>query len=222
MQFTVCMRLTDWLDDSISACEQQVLLRDGDVFGNLLIDAPTTWMSRLGILSVQVPRDMAICSWSAAWVHLGNGTQPPTLHVCPGRGQRPPRLPRHVFTVHESRLSPDELFYSAHGSVTSPLRTIKDLARFAIYESKDRERELLATMQLLALLDGQAFNAEVNHVRGLKPSARLTLPKRRLLALADAIDVIDSVDASNSVEHAIEMHGVTHFEHETTDSQSVG
>lgn len=221
MQFTVCMRLTDWLDDSISACEQQALLHDGDVFGNLLIDAPMTWLSRLGILSVQVPRDMAICSWSAAWVHLGSGTQPSTLHVCPGRGQRPPRLPRHVFTVHESRLSPAELRFSAHGSVTSPLRTLKDLARFAISESNDQERELLATMQQLALLEVEAFNAEVNHVRGLKPSARLTLAKRRFLALADAIDVIHSVDASNSVENAVQMHGVTHFEHETTDRQSV-
>lgn len=222
MQFTECMRLTDWLDDSISACEQQALMHDGDVLGNLLIDAPMTWISRLGILSVQMPRDMAICSWSAAWVHLGQGKQPSTLHVCPGRGQRPPRLPRHVFTVHESRLSPGDLCYSAHGSVTSPLRTLKDLARFAICDSFDQERELLATMRQLALLDVQAFNAEVKHVKGLKPSARLTRAKRRFLSLADAINVIDSVDASNCVENSIEMHGVTHFEHETTNSQSVG
>lgn len=222
MQFTVCMRLTDWLDDSISACEQQTLSRDGDVYGNLLIDAPSTWISRLGILSVQVPPDMAICSWSAAWVHLGNGTQPLTLHVCPGRGQRPPRLPRHIFSVHESRLSPTELFFSAHGSVTSPLRTIKDLARFAISETKVQERELMLTMQQLASLDVPSFRAEVSYVQGLKPSARLTLAKRRFLALADAIDVIDSVDASNSIENAIEVRGVTHFEHETANGQTIG
>ena len=146
---------------------------------------------------------------TAAWI-WGAMPAPPARHqFCAALGARVSRTSVPWRSVREVVIDPVELAVVNGMRVTSPLRTIVDIARFAdTFEHK--ESQAILGLQRLSGIGTADVIAEINRRRNLPG-------KRRALARVDAIHVVYGVDAPHGVEHPIEMGGVAHFEHESAE-----
>jgi hypothetical protein len=116
------------------------LLRVDDSFTS--IDQPHDRALRALTIAIAWPERMIAERWSAAWV-WGALAQPPSRHtLCSSLGARArSSLPQRV-SVREVVIDEDETVTMAGQRVTTPLRTITDLARF----DEGVPRELLARL----------------------------------------------------------------------------
>lgn len=120
--------------ERLSLTELSAARLDGDVFevGDCYMhtDAIEDDVIRAQSISVLVPRGFAACGPTAAWIHGAGDAAPLRHHVqraVPKRVRVGPSTPR--LTVHESALESEDWIDLGGVAVTTPLRTVCDLAR---------------------------------------------------------------------------------------------
>lgn len=117
----------------LSASELQSAARDGELVtlgeGFVSIDAPDTPFIRAASLSpVVLDSRVIIADRSAAWV-WGWGAMPPTVSTCVSIAARIPSPDRRRLRAREVVIADDERVTLGDIAVTSPARTLVDLAR---------------------------------------------------------------------------------------------
>ena len=151
---------------------------------------------------------------SAAWVH-GWCAEPAAASVAVNVAARVPSGVRRRTGARELVIDDGELVFCGGVRVTSPLRTLLDLAR---EHDDDVSLDALTAIVAASSIPVATILASLTAARG---APYVTRARRRLLAVADAIDVVDRVDAAHRIQHSVEVGHVTHFEHELRDRQAV-
>jgi hypothetical protein len=163
---------------------------------------------------------------SAAWIY-GLADLPAQHQFCIDVGARTRKPCGRLVHLREVRLPTADTVLIGGLSVTSPLRTAVDLARWGESPGRGADTALIAALLHRAGCDGTesaeavlpAATRTVSFSR--IAAAALNAALRRLSAVADPVDVIDGVDPAHGVEHSVEVGGVAHLEHEPADRQSV-
>ena len=137
------------------------LLRLDDSFTS--IDQPHDRTARAASIALSWPERLIAERWTAAWI-WGALLQPPGRHtLCASLGARArPSVPQRVL-VREVVVDDDELVTIADQRVTTPVRTITDLARFDGSVSV----ELLSTLARTGGVDREACRAALDRRRNL-------------------------------------------------------
>jgi hypothetical protein len=136
------------------------LLRVDDSFTS--IDQPHDRTLRALTISLAWPERMIAERWSAAWV-WGALDQPPARHtLCASLGARARSSTPQRVAVREVVIDDDEMVTLAGQRVTTPLRTITDLARFDHVPT-----ELLARLIALGDVSLDACRAALDRRRNL-------------------------------------------------------
>jgi hypothetical protein len=221
-------RLPDILDDRyLPAAELRAAELDGELFslghGFVSPDTPTTAAMRAASLSSQMPARTTIGGRSAAWV-WGWIRQPGPLTLCVSTTARIASSARRKLAIREVVIDADEIVNLDGQAITSPVRTLVDLARF---DDGDDAVSVLAhgltasgisLETALTALDRRPAAAGRRRARvRLQSAGALVVPS----AVADAVDVIHGVDAANRVEHTIQVRDIAHLEHEAAERKSV-
>jgi len=187
--------------------------RVGDAF--VPIDTPVGAADRAAsIAELSLDRRLFAQRRSAAWVH-GWCAEPSTPSLAASIGSRVPSGTRIRTGARELIIDEHELQRIGGVRVTTPVRTLLDLAR-----ADERECPL---RDLTRMIDQSGLTArDVLHALSRARRAPFAARARtRLLAVADAVDVVDSVDASHGVQNAVEVRDVAHLEDELRDRQAV-
>jgi len=148
------------------------LLRVDDSFTS--IDQPHDRALKAQTIALAWPERMIAERWSAAWV-WGALAQPPARHtLCSSLGARArSSLPQRV-AVREVVIDDDETVTMAGQRVTTPLRTITDLARF----DESVPLDLLASLVELGGVTLDECRAALERRRNL-PNKRVALTRIR-------------------------------------------
>lgn len=120
-------------DRCVSAPELRAAALDGEVValgeGFLPIDAPLTALARaVSLTPVMLDTRVIVADRSAAWV-WGWGPMPATVMTCVAITARIPSPDRRRLRTREVVIDKDELRMLGDVPVTTPLRTLLDLAR---------------------------------------------------------------------------------------------
>ncbi len=210
----------------LSAAELRAAELDGELFavgvGWEPADLPPSAASRALSLRPELPPRAIIAGRTAAWV-WGWTSRRVGVAICVDTCARISTTHRRGFRAREVVIDGDELRHPGGIAVTSPERTIVDLAR---HDDGDDVLTLLAA----GIRHHGLTERRIGMIADRRPSSA---GRRRahervqqafgLLgsAVADAVDVVDGVDAPHRVEHAIEMRGVAHLEDEAADGEAV-
>ena len=191
--------------------------------------------NRARALLLTVPARLIAEQRTAAWVH-GALSRPPRQHqFCADISARVRPSGLVAITVREVVVDASDLVDVAGLLVTTPLRTVVDLARASVNFEND---ELRAVSELMRIgrFGFEECRAVLDRRRNL-PHKRLALERiteaaRRsapfpLLgqgadsAAVNPVHVVDGVDAANRVEHGIQVCRVAHLEDETAQRQTI-
>jgi hypothetical protein len=208
--------------------ELHALRLDGEVYavgeGAAPIDEIDSPELRATSLGSMIPRGLIVEQRSAAWV-WGAQSHPPERHeVCVdvSARRRPPFGSR--IRVREVVLCDDDSWVVAEIRVTTPLRTAIDLARF-VPSWGANENFVLGELMRIGAFDAadcaRSMNRRANLPNKTVALERLALVDRRESARADAVHVVDRVDAPHRVQNAIEMRRVAHLEDEATERKAI-
>ncbi len=190
---------------------------DGEVFGVDGCFAPVDEIEqpahRVLALRSAVHDRLIAEQLTAAWI-WGALSAPPAHHqFCAALGARVSRTSVPWRSVREVVIDPEELVLVNGMHVTTPLRTIVDIARFADTFTHRHAHAILALQRVSGIGPADVV-VEINRRRNLPG-------KRRALARIDAVHVVHGVDAPHGVEHPVEMSGVTHLEYESTEREAL-
>lgn len=127
-------RLPLVLDDRfLPAAELRAAALDGELGalgdGYLVTDCPATVVERAASLHRQVPARTILIERAAAWV-WGWTTEPSPVRVCVAVNARVGSSARRAGRIREAAIDADEIRAVGGIAVTSPERTLIDLARF--------------------------------------------------------------------------------------------
>lgn len=166
-------------------------------------------------------RGLIACFETAAWVWGSLDFLPIALQFTTPPGHRKIRYAHPAIDVHELRIKPGEFLAFAGRSVTTPLRTSIDL----LVQPRDFTRAHRVACRILAQqLPGGATQLAAQLERHYAPGRRRAFARfEQVFAqpsrTVDAIGVVDTFDATNSVQHVVEMGRVRHLEDEPADGQ---
>lgn len=189
------------------------LVRVGDAY--LPIDAPVGAVDRArSLAAARRETRLFVQRRSAAWVFGWCGE--PTRHsFAVSIGSRVPSGTRHRTGARELVIDDSELCHVGGVLVTTPTRTLIDLAR------AEESECTIADLARMISLSGVSLDA----VRGALSEARrapfAARARQRLSAVADAVHVIHRVDAPHGVQHAVEVSDIAHLKDELRDRQAV-
>jgi len=188
------------------------------------IDLPDGAILRAQSLAQDLSSRVIVERRSAAWVLGATEVAPVFPQYCSTAEARAKPAAIRRLAVREVVIEPHEIICLGGVRVTSALRTACDLVRSSTEFDTVTQLVVLRLLQLgqatiedcVALLDGR---------RNL-PGKRRTLDRLRSMtvppsAVADAVDVVHGVNASDGVEHAVEMGGIPHLEDELAECQPV-
>jgi hypothetical protein len=162
-----------------SGPELDALRLDGEVYRlddcAVPVDEIPGPLLRASVLASELPPRLIVEQHSAAWV-WGALTDPPFQHeVCADITARTrPAVGAHL-SVREVVIQRDDLVVFSGVSVTSPLRTAIDLARFVIEWSQSESRIASELMRVGGF--GAADCAEVMNRRRNLPNKRMALAR---------------------------------------------
>ena len=207
-------------------------------------DGPETRAAALVSIS---PRHAVAERMTAAWVY-GLTAEPNRHQFCVDVSARTRKPLGSSIELREVRLGVQDARALGPQLITTALRTAIDLARWGRSPGCPADTALLAALLAYDGIDGRPDDALYRHDplavhRGISFSrvavAQLTEAlrlARRLhggtprwtppwsgeaSAVADPVDVVDSVDPAHGVQHPVEVGGVAHLEHELADRQPV-
>ena len=210
----------------LSAVELRAAELDGELFavgwGWEHADLPPSAAARAASLRPELPPRAILADRTAAWV-WGWTTRRVGVAICIDIRARISSPHRRSYRAREVVIDGDEVRHLGGVSITSPERTIVDLARH------DGANDVVILMA--AGIRHHALMPErIGHLADRRPSSagRRRASERIAAAfalvgsaVADAVDVVDRVDSTNGVEHPIEVCGVAHLEDETTEGEAV-
>jgi hypothetical protein len=185
--------------------ELQACALDGDIHrtgnGYLLSDYPESSLGRAKSLGFLVDERCVLALWSAAWVHSAVDWQPQRHTVALRNGVRL-RLPVDLhYDIAELALADSDVWGTAGALFTSPLRTAVDLARFI--QDDSRLGPALRRLLHLAHATLNDYGPFLERVIHLPHKQRAYERLAAALAFADPIDVVDGINASNTVQEAV-------------------
>lgn len=189
------------------------LTRVGDAF--LPIDVPVGAADRARSLSaVRRESRLFVQRRSAAWVY-GWCAEPATPSLAASIGSRVPSGTRMRTGARELVIDADDLQLVGGVLVTTPVRTLLDLAR------ADDDECPLADLHRMIELSGLGADAVLEALSAARRAPYTARARQRLLAVADAVHVVHRVDPAYGVQHAVEVRDVAHLEDELRDGQAV-
>jgi hypothetical protein len=204
--------------DSFNIAELHACVRDGEMFALdtdfILSDSPDDAVSRVRVVCRPVDPRFVATGWSAAWIHHAIAAAPARHTVALRDGLRLGFGPQLHYDLSQMAFESEDVTGSSGQFVTTPLRTAIDLARF------EPDSDLL--VPVLAMLLAQAgakmtdITAVIERGRNLPHKQRAYRLLAEGLTLTHPIDVIDGIDAANTVEKTVEMHRVAHLEDNAT------
>lgn len=203
----------------LSDAELRAAALDGEIVSlgdaYLPIDAPALPGDRARSLSaLRADTRLFAERRSAAWVH-GWCPEPATASVAVNVAARVPSGVRRRTGARELVIDDGELVLCGGVHVTSPLRTLLDLAR------EDEAAVSLEAFTAIVAASRIPVATVLASLAAARSAPYATRARRRLLAVADAVDVVDRIDAAHGVQHPVEVGHVSHLEHELRDRQAV-
>jgi hypothetical protein len=219
--------LSPYLHKVFAPAELCALVLDGEAFpvgmGYMPSDHPESWVDRAHITQEGLPDHVVPCLWSAAWILGCVDSVPDRRYVCSLTGLRTTFAHDLRVTVVQATLSPSDVYGDMEARVTRPARTALDMARFVAQDSEALTQTLARLIQLDPESARQAVSklekgAHIPHKRRAEARLRPLVE----LALSDAVDVVDRVNTTHGVEHAIKMRSVTHLKDELAQRQALG
>jgi hypothetical protein len=208
--------------DDLSIAELCAARLDGDLHpvggAWVPIDEPDLPAFRAQIVAKGVPRPLIIERMSAAWVHGGVHAPPRRAQFCVPIDARVAAIADATFELREVRLADDEIVTVGGIRCTSLVRTAYDLLRDVSLADALVSRTVAAMLARRPTLEGHV-RARLDAATRLPHKARAYARFRS--AVADAVDVVDGVDASHRVQHSIKMRGVAHLEDEAADREPI-
>jgi hypothetical protein len=214
-------------EHDLPSAELRAAALDGELFALdgcwVPIDQPETASQRAMALAVQLPDRVIVERRSAAWV-LGLLDTPPRPHeLCTAIGARV-RTGDGWPAPREVVIGDDETVVLGGIQVTTPLRTLIDLARFSAEFEKSIAFGLLAlgriTVEEVIGAIGQRRNLPGKNLALERLEALRTLPLG-LSARVDSVHVVHGVNAPHRVQQAVEVGGVAHLEHEPAEREAL-
>ncbi len=194
---------------------------------------------RAAALSHLVPDRMIAERSSALWVYGARGRAPYRHQLCIDSSNRTAHNLSSRFEYRECKLEPVDIVQFGSLRVTSHLRTAIDLLRTCEPFGAADADDVLAVLKL----GGSEVSDCLQRIRAQPryPGIRRRSPVQRGSSVArsvrradtvwrlavgrsartDAIDVVDGVDPSYRVQHAVEVCRIAHFEDETAECESV-
>ncbi|TIH37680.1 hypothetical protein D4765_07785 [Subtercola vilae] len=233
------------LASAFSVAELSALRLDGEVFAvdeeYASVAEPETVLLRAQAALRSTPRWGILERRSALWLYGALGRAPTPHQVCVEAQSSRRASSSHDFEIREVVLGAGDVVLVGGVAVTSLIRTVIDIARTA----QTFESTTVAALAALLVTSGVSFDdiaSRLRPARGL-PHKLVALHRLRRvfdlieaeepeaqepeaeatgrLSPADAVDVVDGVDAPHRVQYAVEVGGVTHFEDEPADGQAV-
>lgn len=155
---------------------------------------------------------------------MGSPSNAPWRHEVCARIDARTRPPISLnLILREVVLEQNDLVMVAGIELTTPLRTIMDLARFS-----DRFGPAEATMVAALIRTGGLSNSECIDgvlIKRNLPNKRLAIDRLKgmppVSAGVDPVDIVDGIDAPHGVEHPVEVHGVAHLEYEAAEGEAI-
>jgi len=205
---------------------------DGELFGVgwgfCPVDEILSPLHRAFLVTRGMPERLIPEQLSAAWIWGALDAPPGQPQFCVRLDARVGHPTSGAMQVREVVLEDSELAVLGRLSVTSPLRTAVDLARFSSRWT-NHERQILGRLMTVGSFDRSDVEAylDTRHKLPAKRLARSRIqnvrPSQPDLSLAgvDAVHVVDGVNASHSIQHTIEMRGVTHLEDEAAERETL-
>ena len=188
------------------------------------VDEPQTSAARASAVSLQWPGRLIAERHTAAWIWGAQALPPATHELCSSLGARARPLQHWRVAVREVAIDADEYTWVAGLRVTTPLRTVVDIARSATRFDAD-ERAVIRSLMAQGGVSLDDCRLALDRRRNLpgkrRAWSRISDAESGALAGVDAIHVVDGVDASHGVEHPVEVGGVTHLEDEAADREAL-
>lgn len=166
--------------------ERQAMRLDGDLYrladGYVSIAVPDVPAARATAALAHRPRRLIAARATAAWIWGASSTAPPRGEYIVDLSARWRPVPADAIDVVESVIHPGDVIELAGVSVTTPLRTAIDLARFR----QDFTPGDAATVGALAILGGFTFDDAVATMdRGRNLAGKQLASERLARAMAD-------------------------------------
>lgn len=184
-----------------SPAELAALRLDGEVFwiygAPLPIDEPDTPFNRARTALAYCPPRLVVDRLSAAWCWGAIAHAPVHHQYAVDMASRSTKPIGVSPDLRHLRFRTGEVLRRDGVALTSPERTARDLRALPLVGS---EIERYVALRVLDQIVSQAMNR---------------------LNVTNAIHVIDAVDSTNGVEHAVKVCSVTHFKDEPAQSQAV-
>jgi hypothetical protein len=192
-------------NDSFSLAELSACALDGDLFpidvAYVLSDLPDDVEVRARIITSHVDNRCVAAGWSAAWVHGATQRSPSRHTVALRNGLRLRLSPALHFDIAQMSFEARDVAGTVGAHRTTPLRTAIDLARFV---SEDvRLTAALATLLRMPQAAAEGWPGvcqALERGRNLPYKQRAYRRLKEALAFTDAIDVVNSIDAPDTVE----------------------
>ncbi|WP_169078221.1 type IV toxin-antitoxin system AbiEi family antitoxin [Microcella alkalica] len=169
-------------DNDLPAVELRAAELDGELGGLAggwaVTDAPVTAAARAAAVAPGVPARAILIERCAAWV-WGWTAEPSPVRVCVARSARIGTSARREGRIREAEIDADEIRTLGGVSITSPERTLVDLARF---DERDDVVALLAAGIVAAAMPSEAVAAALDRRRSAAGRRRA---RERLAAALD-------------------------------------
>lgn len=215
----------------LSAVELRAAELDGELFaigaGWQPADLPPSAAARALSLRPELPPRAIIADRTAAWV-WGWTSRRVGVAICIDASARISTTHRRGFRAREVVIDGDELQRPGGVAVTSPARTIVDLARHdegddvVVLIAAGMRQHGLSAMRVGMIADRRPSSAGRRRAHDrVRAAAELLAAERPGSAVADAVDVVDGVDAAHGVEHAVEVRRIAHLEDEPAEGEAV-
>lgn len=154
-------------DERLSTAELSAARLDGDLVeigeGYMPADAVESTTTRAASLRSICGTRLIACSWSAAWIYGVLNEPPPRHAVMRGAGHRVGNLIDRRAIFHDVGVDGDDVTEIAGVPVTSPLRTLIDVARrIRQAEHRDRARHVVRGLIECGLADPRAALSRID------------------------------------------------------------
>jgi hypothetical protein len=191
--------------ETFNIAELYACVRDGEMFAVdsafVTCDLPVTPVTRLHVVCGDLDPRFVVAGLSAAWVHQVIHDAPARHCVALRDGLRLRLDPESHYDLTQMSFAPDDVWELGGRFVTTPLRTAIDFARFDA-DHYDLNR-VLAELLSLARADMSAIRAVIERGRHLPFKQRAYKRLEAALAFAHSVDVVDGINASDTVEESV-------------------
>jgi len=211
------MRL-DSLISQLPPAERVAMVHDGEIFGlidaEFPIDTVTTPQQKAHAVCHPAPSALIASGWSALWV-AGCAGAPTRPEATMRARRRPNHVTENSRSVRETAHHPDDIINFPAGAAFTVERALVDILK----SDPRNDNDLAPAIARVLYVSGvtvETLAARLNREKS-SPFCRIAL---RRLAFVDAVNVVDTINATNRVEHALKVTSVTRLEDKAAQRQA--